>query len=961
MKQVLLTWYRLGIVVLLVGLLSPLLPAGMSAQDAPDPGTTIVDTDGDGIPDDQDLTPNGELDTDDIPDDADNCPSIDNPDQADSDGDGTGDACDDTPLPPAPDADGDGIPDDLDNCVATSNPDQADNDGDGIGNACDETPDGDALTPDADADGVPDDADNCPDVENADQADSDEDGTGDACTAQGRDEPQMALAAAGDITMSVGVRNYTVDPPSTPFLPVASASGGDGIQFAFEVTNSGSTVIPDIQATLTYPAAFTAGFGGADLGMGCIFPTSPTTSCSITTVPYNGLSTMGFYVGGQLPSSLSPEVCAAGLDMSATITSINGETVSITDTAHVNLICPQQLTPQLPSVSAGTCVNGVYTPPVVTLASTDGVTYATEWGPTTRTDGKRTLTVTATKAAADIWNADASVWTVDGDTATATMDVVAPPCLGISKAMKIDFGPFVTSGTVEPHGYITYFVSITNTGGSIGTFTMTDTLPPMLKRTYGVAGGGTPPSRFTCSYDETPEMTQVVFTCSGSIAPGVTHTPETGMRLPSKLTAAQCAAPIGNTAYLTAINGETVSIPSNIVIADVVCEEAVPEVPVVTPGTCVNSVYTDPVITFFNTDGVTYATDSDIFDVLANGGDIVITASLEPNYIWGAVDDAWAPDGEDYTATVTVDAPPCMSFTKTVTSGDGPYEVGDIATYSLVVTNTGTVTLPAVTVSDPLLPSLACTVDDAVVTMPVALDKSEVLTCTGSYTVIQADFDRGEPITNIASATASEADQHARIAPLTVTASATIQLAPQEPGLGLVKTATTDMPEPVQAGTTITYALVVTNTGNVTISAVEVTDLLAGLAWVDDPVVGDLAPGEERTVTATYVVTPADAAAGSVTNSATASGTGPGCEEVQEGVLTFQAADCTVTTDVASVTVTTYVPAPPATPGEPAVVTSLPNTGQGGGPASTGFVLVLAALAALFAAGGVAARRPRQR
>lgn len=72
----------------------------------------------------------GDADSDGVDDTVDNCPFATNSDQTDTDGDGTGDACD-------PDDDNDGVSDGSDNCPLSANADQSDVDSDGIGDVCD--------------------------------------------------------------------------------------------------------------------------------------------------------------------------------------------------------------------------------------------------------------------------------------------------------------------------------------------------------------------------------------------------------------------------------------------------------------------------------------------------------------------------------------------------------------------------------------------------------------------------------------------------------------------------------------------------------------------------------------------------------------------------------------------------------------------------------------------------------
>ena len=216
-------------------------------------------------------------------------------------------------------------------------------------------------------------------------------------------------------------------------------------------------------------------------------------------------------------------------------------------------------------------------------------------------------------------------------------------------------------------------------------------------------------------------------------------------------------------------------------------------------------------------------------------------------------------------------------------------EVGELVTYTLVAANTGNSTLTDVQISDPL-PGLSALTCDAAA--PVALAPDDELSCSATYQTTQADMDAGA-IDNraIVAAEASGGDTEDPADDVTAEDAEQVSVE-QKPGISLANDA--DPTTVGAAGQTVTFWLVATNTGNMTLTGVEIDADLPGLSPLvcDQP--ATLASGETLTCEATYVATQADTEAGHITNVATVTATPAGesdaVTDVDEAVVTIGAA-----------------------------------------------------------------------
>ncbi len=231
------------------------------------------------------------------------------------------------------------------------------------------------------------------------------------------------------------------------------------------------------------------------------------------------------------------------------------------------------------------------------------------------------------------------------------------------------------------------------------------------------------------------------------------------------------------------------------------------------------------------------------------------------------------------TATVTGDQSPRLDIVKTTVATDYS-AVGDVLPYEIVVTNTGNISISNIVVDDPLIPTLSCPSS--------ALVPAASFTCTGNYTVTQADLDAGM-VDNTASVSGTPSGGTLLPAESTVSVEADA-----EPAMSLEKTALTADFDSV--GDTVDYEYVITNTGNVTLTQpISVSDDKIPTVSCPVPPSGGLVPTASLTCTATYVVTQADLDAGQVTNIAAATDGSTLSPDVTETVDAIQAPSLSMT------------------------------------------------------------------
>jgi len=594
----------------------------------------------------------------------------------------------------------------------------------------------------------------------------------------------------------------------SPALPVASLAADDTIL----CTGTRATTAADVTArTFTNTATITG---------------TATVSGNAFTISRDDTATV-YYAGLNVAKTASPtSYSAAGQAIAYTITATNSGSVALTGVTISD--------PLLPGL---TCAPA--TPTTLTAGSTITCT------------GTYTVTAADVSAGSIANTASAAATTPDNKAVTGTAGVTIPyesptppgpgnPRLSIAKLAQP--ATFTSAGDE-----ITYRVTATNTGDvPLSNVVVDDTATPL---NCSPASGSTLPvgARMVCTgihivTEEDIARKTVLNTASASgahdgrtvtdVATATVH--YAGLRLTKSVREASFTS-IGEVLNysIRVVNSGAIALTDVTVIDDSIALTCSPTQPVTSlpPGGIIECT------------GQHVITQADL-----DRGEVINIAQARGSTPSGTI-------VEDRDAAVSID-PQAARLDVTKSAEPTTYaRVGDELRYRITVTNTGGTTLRGVTVTDSKLTDLRCS--PAIPVRQVLAGQS--VACTGTYRVDQRDVDRGRVVNR---ARASGLDPNGE--PVTGTARETVTATEATPALTLIKSAA---PTKVYLGDIVTYTFELSNTGNVTLRRIAVSDPLL------DPApkckATSLSPGRSTTCKGSYTVTQADVNRGSVVNTAT--------------------------------------------------------------------------------------------
>ena len=254
-------------------------------------------------------------------------------------------------------------------------------------------------------------------------------------------------------------------------------------------------------------------------------------------------------------------------------------------------------------------------------------------------------------------------------------------------------------------------------------------------------------------------------------------------------------------------------------------------------------------------------------------------------------------DNTDTPVVVTIVGSPSLTVSKSVSitdNGDGVTGIGDVATYTIAVQNTGNVTLDNITVVDTLtdLNGNALNLDSGPSysgsdqgSALGTLQPGETSNYTAFYMIDQIVMDNGG-LVNVATATNGTVSDTSNTVTTTVVAS---------PSLEVTKIASVsdDGDGITGANDVINYTIFIKNTGNVTLNQLNITDILTdgngGALQISNPggqvqyqgtssgsQPGTIVPNEVQTYNAIYVISSDAASTTSVINRVEVTASSPG-------------------------------------------------------------------------------------